>query len=76
MNIRFIEYGKREDNLLIETENSEGLSAVFVPYTQIQITKEKEKLYCKYIYNVLKVVENEIDIFVEIEDSEDIEENI
>ncbi|MBM7869251.1 hypothetical protein JOC70_000720 [Clostridium pascui] len=67
MKIRFIEYSK-QDNILMETENTGILNAVFVPYTQIHITKGNEILICEYNYNILKVLENEIDIFVTITD--------
>ncbi len=65
MKIRFIEENN-QNNILAKSENDEILNAVFVPYTQIQITKENEKLFCEYNYNVLKVLENEIDIYVTI----------
>ncbi|HCL4559302.1 hypothetical protein AL713_15880 [Clostridium botulinum] len=65
MKIRFIEETD-QNNILAKSEDDEILNAVFIPYTQIQITKEKEKLFCEYNYNVLKVLENEIDIYVTI----------
>lgn len=67
MKIRFIEDGK-SNSILMETSNTEILSAVFAKYTQIYIKKENETLVCNYDYNVLKVLENEIDIYVTIED--------
>ncbi|WP_200265715.1 hypothetical protein [Clostridium yunnanense] len=68
MKIRIIDF--RDDNkVLIETENAELIPAMLTEGTQIQITQEKEYLYCKYLYNVLKVIENEIDIYVEIDDT-------
>jgi|GEM_PF-4191480 len=73
MKVRFIEECS-QDTILMETENFEGLSAVFAEYTQIQITKEKEMLFCDYNYNVLKVLENEIDIYVTIDDTTKIED--
>lgn len=68
MKIRFIEESK-QNNILMATENTEILSAVFVPNTQIYITKDEEVLICEYNYNVLKVLENQIDIYVTITDS-------
>jgi hypothetical protein len=59
---------KKQVEVLFETENTEGLSAMFDKHSKIQITRPREILHCKYIYNVVKVVENEIDIFVEIDD--------
>lgn len=71
MKIKFIEESK-QDNILMETENTEILNAVFVPNTQIYITKDKEVLICEYNYNVLKVLENQIDIYVAITDSNEL----
>ncbi|WPC42917.1 hypothetical protein [Clostridium sp. JS66] len=68
MRLRFIEKSNY-NNILMKTINTEILSAVFVPHTQIYITKENEILVCEYNYNVLKVLENEIDIFVTIADT-------
>ncbi|WP_315114497.1 hypothetical protein [uncultured Clostridium sp.] len=68
MKIKFIEESN-QDNVLMETVNTEILSAVFAKCTQIQISKENEILTCEYNYNVLKVLENEIDIYVTITDS-------
>ncbi|MBI6875594.1 hypothetical protein [Clostridium aciditolerans] len=67
MKIRFIEE-RAQNNILAETENSEMLSAVFQENTQIYITEENRVLVCEYIFNVLRVLENEIDIYVEITD--------
>ncbi|NFC24541.1 hypothetical protein EXM88_07965 [Clostridium botulinum] len=69
MKIRYIQENN-QNNILAKSENDEILNAVFVPYTQIQITKENGKLFCEYNYNVLKVLENEIDIYVTITDVE------
>lgn len=71
MKIKFIEESK-QDNILMETENTEILNAVFVPNTQIYITKDKEVLICEYNYNVLKVLENQMDIYVAITDSNEL----
>lgn len=71
MKIKFIEESK-QNNILMETENTEILNAVFVPNTQIYITKDKEVLICEYNYNVLKVLENQIDIYVAITDSNEL----
>jgi hypothetical protein len=71
MKIRFIEESV-QSNVLMETENTEILNTIGIPYTQIYITKENEVLICEYNYNVLKVLENEIDIFVTIIDITDL----
>ncbi|KOY66337.1 hypothetical protein [Clostridium sporogenes] len=65
MKIRFIEETD-QNNILAKSEDDEILHAVFIPYTQIQITKENQKIFCEYNYNVLKILENEIDIYVTI----------
>ncbi|MBZ9635534.1 hypothetical protein [Clostridium sp. FP1] len=76
MKIRFIEEDN-QNNILCETDKFEGLSAVLVPFTQIHITMKNEILICEYSgYNVLRVLENEIDIFVNIIDREEIKSKI
>lgn len=75
MKIRFIEdCGGLEENILTETENIVDVSAMFNRYTQIQITKEEEILWCNYLYNVFRVVENQMDIFVEINDRDNLKD--
>lgn len=71
MKIRFIEES-RQDNILMETENTELLNATFVPHTQIHVTKEDEILICEHSYNVIRVLENELDIYVTITDTDKI----
>lgn len=66
MKVRFIEECA-QDNILMETENFDGLSAIFAKYAQIEIETEEEILSCIYEYNVLKVLKNEIDIYVTID---------
>jgi len=73
MKIRFIEMNE-QNNVLMETNNAEWLSAIFNRNTQIYITQVKEILVCEYVYNVLKILENEMDIFVNITDSDEIKE--
>ena len=73
MKIRFIEEDEHS-NILMETRNSDWLSAMFNQFTQIHIKQKKEILICEYNYNILKILENEMDIFVTITDSEKIEE--
>ena len=73
MKIRFIEEDEH-NNILMETRNTEWLSSMFNEFTQIHITKENKSVVCEYNYNVLKVLENEMDIFVTITDIEEIEE--
>ncbi|WP_338433387.1 hypothetical protein [Clostridium tyrobutyricum] len=67
MKIKFIEESN-QDNILMETEKGELISALFAPYTQISLTVHDKIFICTHEYNIAKIKENELDIFVRIID--------
>jgi len=59
---------EKTNEVLGKSDDANILSAIFTPHAQIQIAGNCETFHCKFLYNVVKTFEKEIEIYLEVEE--------